>query len=774
MKIKNVIITVATIGVLTAGGIIVARHFGVGSSSSSKVEVIPVSMLNTNWFDDEEGNTIEGMIVSRDTQNVRLNDEYELTDVYVHTGDEVRKGDPLISYDMTMLQLQLEVSELKSQMLDLDLAREERELEKLMKKPGASALIAKIEQSTEAQKTKSEDEELNGNNEMPLETLTEDPNVTDPSISGDDQDLLEDDDQGYFDDDLSDFEPFDDNVELIVDEGEEEDPDLFNDGTYNDAPDVQYSDGGEESLLTEEEGLYNTYARLRLYITDFLTQEELMTDYAYKEYIESGDVSVFNPQDIADAISTFEKYIAAEPSKEKRTVQEFVDAFANTRNENVYLLSGDTWLALEELQEKQAKEGLVFYPETAALNLYKGYLYVTAYDLIVKMHAVISALSQMDTDAYNATPEQAASIRAQIVAAADAYYKFDVNRKVIMTVLELDFQLSDEELKAMDSGFQALLTPISGSNMTLSDSSEGALSMLIEKLNTTDVLQETEAITETKPSFPEAITEPDWDGLDYGDDFDDLDDEEDDEETLEESLRNARSNVKNAKLNIRENEIKVKELKRKLSGQTVKSQMDGVVKSAGEADGSSDEDNFIIITGESGMYLEGSVGELELETLHEGDQITGQSEDTGAFFTATITEISGYPENNDDSFSFYGWSSEPKNNNVSNYPFTAYIEDADELTEGMARVTLPTEKKNSGIALDPAYVRTDEQGREYVMAADENNLLTKKYVTTTMSYGSVMIKSGLTEEDRIAFPYGKNVVEGAQTVDSDGYDSMYV
>ena len=168
------------------------------------------------------------------------------------------------------------------------------------------------------------------------------------------------------------------------------------------------------------------------------------------------------------------------------------------------------------------------------------------------------------------------------------------------------------------------------------------------------------------------------------------------------------------------------------------------------------------------------MGELELETLHEGDQITGQSEDTGAFFTATITEISGYPENNDDSFSFYGWSSEPKNNNVSNYPFTAYIEDADELTEGMARVTLPTEKKNSGIALDPAYVRTDEQGREYVMAADENNLLTKKYVTTTMSYGSVMIKSGLTEEDRIAFPYGKNVVEGAQTVDSDGYDSTYV
>jgi HlyD family secretion protein len=53
------------------------------------------------------------------------------------------------------------------------------------------------------------------------------------------------------------------------------------------------------------------------------------------------------------------------------------------------------------------------------------------------------------------------------------------------------------------------------------------------------------------------------------------------------------------------------------------------------------------------------------------------------------------------------------------------------------------------------------------MIADENNRLKKQYVVTGRTvYGSaVEIKSGLTEDDRIAFPYGKNAVEGAAVTD---------
>ena len=54
-----------------------------------------------------------------------------------------------------------------------------------------------------------------------------------------------------------------------------------------------------------------------------------------------------------------------------------------------------------------------------------------------------------------------------------------------------------------------------------------------------------------------------------------------------------------------------------------------------------------------------------------------------------------------------------------------------------------------------------EDGKSYCMIADENNRLKKQYVVTGRTvYGSaVEIKSGLTEDDRIAFPYGKNAVE---------------
>ena len=66
----------------------------------------------------------------------------------------------------------------------------------------------------------------------------------------------------------------------------------------------------------------------------------------------------------------------------------------------------------------------------------------------------------------------------------------------------------------------------------------------------------------------------------------------------------------------------------------------------------------------------------------------------------------------------------------------------------------------------------EEDGKSYCMIADENGRLKKQYVVTGRTvYGSaVEIKSGLTEEDMIAFPYGKDVVEGALTTEE---NNMY-
>ena len=42
-----------------------------------------------------------------------------------------------------------------------------------------------------------------------------------------------------------------------------------------------------------------------------------------------------------------------------------------------------------------------------------------------------------------------------------------------------------------------------------------------------------------------------------------------------------------------------------------------------------------------------------------------------------------------------------------------------------------------------------------------------------MQWGYTEIKSGLTVDDWIAFPYGKDVKENAETIESDNSDDFY-
>ena len=79
---------------------------------------------------------------------------------------------------------------------------------------------------------------------------------------------------------------------------------------------------------------------------------------------------------------------------------------------------------------------------------------------------------------------------------------------------------------------------------------------------------------------------------------------------------------------------------------------------------------------------------------------------------------------------------------------------------------------SSNLYIPKAYVREDN-GEAFVYIADERGRLKKQTVETgAVMYGyNQEIKSGLTMEDLIAFPYGKTVKEGVKTeeVDSPSY-----
>ena len=81
-------------------------------------------------------------------------------------------------------------------------------------------------------------------------------------------------------------------------------------------------------------------------------------------------------------------------------------------------------------------------------------------------------------------------------------------------------------------------------------------------------------------------------------------------------------------------------------------------------------------------------------------------------------------------------------------------------------LTLPAAVESAGsISLDSYYIRTDSNGKSYCYVMGDDGLLEKRYIKTgSNAYGTVEIRSGLKEEDYIAFPYGDHVKEGAETV----------
>ena len=189
-------------------------------------------------------------------------------------------------------------------------------------------------------------------------------------------------------------------------------------------------------------------------------------------------------------------------------------------------------------------------------------------------------------------------------------------------------------------------------------------------------------------------------------------------------------------------------------------EINGIVKELSELDNLPvDGSPILTVAGSEGLYVKGYLSELQLEDIEVGQTVYAYSWESGNNFEASITEISPYPSTN-----YESWGE--GNPNVSYYPYTAYIENTEGLHNG-EYVDLTMTPNNVGqqsdsIYIEKAYVR-QEDNRKYVLKEDKNHCLVKQYVKTgKTAYGSVEILSGLSTEDKIAFPYGKNAKEGVK------------
>lgn len=236
-----------------------------------------------------------------------------------------------------------------------------------------------------------------------------------------------------------------------------------------------------------------------------------------------------------------------------------------------------------------------------------------------------------------------------------------------------------------------------------------------------------------------------------------------------------RNEIRSLEIDLKEESLEYTKLQKEIQNATVKSTIDGTVKSIEDPNTytSGKGKAFLKIVSSDGLYLQGNVSELKLDSIQVGDELTAQSWETGEEFKAKVTEISTYPVSGNDMSDGTG------NPNSSYYPFKAYIEDTEAVSNGeYVTITLGdgnTLSSEEGVFLPPAYIRK-EGNRSYVYVQGEDGLLEKRYVKTgKSSYGiSVEILEGVTFDDYIAFPYGKNVKDGAKTKLSEDGGMDYV
>ena len=236
-------------------------------------------------------------------------------------------------------------------------------------------------------------------------------------------------------------------------------------------------------------------------------------------------------------------------------------------------------------------------------------------------------------------------------------------------------------------------------------------------------------------------------------------------EQLRDMIAQKKQEIKDRELGVKQAKVELSKAELELSNATVTATVNGTVKSLTDLDTALYSGSpFLVVSGGDGFYVNGTLNESLLGRIHVGDIISVSSWEIGMSYSAEIVKISDFPTESNDNY--YDGTSNP---NTSNYAFTAFIQDAEGLKNGMwldiilqagAEDNTPTDT----YYLSKAYIRSDDVGR-YVLKVGSDQRVHKEYIQTgkTVYNEYLEIKSdNLSQDDYIAFPYGTAAIEGAK------------
>lgn len=695
MKRKWIAALIAA-GVLLFGGVTV---YAVKMSNQGTVKVVSVSDMTDSggWSD----NSLSGNITSDVSQNIYLTDSQTVKKIYVKEGDTVKVGDELVTYDMTLDNLDLEMKKLEKQGIELNIEKAKREITKLKNTKPSS---------------------VNGD---------DDPGVDFPDDPGE--------------------EPEEPSIEP------EEPAEAYQELTADAEP---YMGEG-----TVEEPYHFLCASDGVILGSFLNRMAQEQCFFVIE-VRDGDVSNGELLKIWGQQILEEDFQVADTDRFQVNLEKETDDSEDELPENVKAAA-----VLEKGSKAYKGDGTEKKPLT----------YLVEKDGVVKGSFFLERKEEGKYFRIEVRDEKGDLLKAWEQNAGDETFASDV-REDAEYLVDLTQKQSGEtpaEPSATPTpepttpGEHPETTPTPTPTLTPTEtpepgegtntgkeSGEGASDNggSVDGMSTRNQKATLRYLTVTSVmgnSSGKVIATDTGSGTDSAADADTSYGGTAAE--IQQQIKDKEKEIRDYQLDIKEANLEIKDIQKKLNNQTIKSTLNGVVKTVGDPDKESNDGQPLIqVVSSEGLYVKGTVSESQLDKLKVGSTLSGYSYENGVSFTAEVREVSPYPSDNGQDGA-----------NASSYPFTAYIADASGLSNNSWAELTPMddgEGQGDGIYIQKPFVRT-EDGQYYVMKDDGTGHLTKQVVQIGgILYGySYQITDGLSMDDKIAFPYGKDVKEGAKT-----------
>lgn len=184
---------------------------------------------------------------------------------------------------------------------------------------------------------------------------------------------------------------------------------------------------------------------------------------------------------------------------------------------------------------------------------------------------------------------------------------------------------------------------------------------------------------------------------------------------------------------------------------------------------SNDEKILLQVSSKEGLFIKSYMNEWRKDQLKEGDVVYVMDWRSGDTYEATLASVSDQPSE-EMTNRYNSWVGDSS----TYYPFTAQITDENASLSSGDSVDVyfknpqgmysgdVTASDDGSMYVIKAFIRV-ENGKKYVYVRGENGLLEKRYIKTDgQIQGAYIVTDGLSADDYIAFPYGKDVRNGAK------------